>query len=192
MNEPVRREPEDAQSKISGLEAPEQSLLRHSSGGKHDQLIQGIPPEACKSEVIQDQHLKFGEDRIAVMSGMEGDANRGNFVVPQPLLNVRIGSGVTIMDYGTETQLSGRLLGHFCVIEHGQCAPSSFNVDDLVYIEDFFGARHMGHLLGPLWADPAGLAFFDIDGMPREDPGCPYHGHNCIMGQYFSGAYQSR
>lgn len=192
MDSPEPKQCEDPGAQSAELKVSDGDFPHSESTGEYDGLMHVLNSEACQPKIMRQDGLTSSEHRGSQTSDGDADTTRAGFMAHQFLSNIFVGSGVTIMEYGTENHISGRLLGHFCCIERGDPSPNSFSVEDLVYIEDFFGARHMGRLLGPVWAEPARFTFFNIDGMPREDPGCPYHGHNCVMGQYFSGIHQYR
>jgi hypothetical protein len=104
------------------------------------------------------------------------------------LTDVTMGTGVSISDYGSELQMTGRLVGHFETVEYGNPRSTSFHLDDLVYIEDGFGVKHMGYLLGSVVANNELRQDFSSDGMPRLHPGCPHHGLDCVLGKYMAEA----
>jgi hypothetical protein len=143
-------------------------LFEHEIVNSH--MVYAMPPDFSQHQQV-----------------MEVDQNSS-----QVLPGVSIRSGVTIMDYGSDRHLSGRLIGHHRTIAYSEPAPNTFHHKDLVYIEDFFGTRYLGYLLGPVWADPARLAYFNAEGMPLENPGCPHHGRSCVMGQYLSASSQEQ
>jgi hypothetical protein len=107
---------------------------------------------------------------------------------PTLLTDVVMGAGVSISDYGTDLRMTGRLVGHFETVEHGRHTSTSFRLDDLVYIEDGFGAKHMGYLLGSVVANYELRQDFCSNGMPRLHPGCPHHGLDCVLGRYMASA----
>jgi hypothetical protein len=191
MGVPVPREPEISSELHRPHDAiPLASVVPEEHSGMVSTAIdaQIVSPYLLDQEIVSNQIVYMvPPDLTQHAELMEVDPES-----LQVLPGVSICSGVTIMDYGSDRHLSGRLLGHHRTIAYSEPAPDTFKHRDLVYIEDFFGTRYLGYLLGPVWADPARLAHFDAEGMPHEDPGCPHHGRLCVMGQYFSAVNQWR
>jgi hypothetical protein len=103
---------------------------------------------------------------------------------PLPPLPVMIGSAVTVIHYGTDCLMNGRLLGHWLTLELGAPESNIFYGDDLVYIEVSPGLRELGNLYSPMWSYPPNLMNFHLDGLPRLSECCSFHGQDCVVGRY--------
>lgn len=123
-------------------------------------------------------------------SNGSSDTPHEQLVSVLPPLPVMIGSAVTIIHYGTDCPLNGRLLGHFLALERGAPESNIFYGNDLVYIENLQGRRELGNLYSPMWSHSTNPMDFNFNNTVPLSEGCALHGQECVIGQYMVNGAQ--
>jgi len=150
-----------------------------------------FPSGSMKEQRYHDHGTLYGTNLATglVSSTTFSDASSDTLTgsrAEKALPEVYIGGGATISDYGTGNLKIGRLVGHFDTIEYGRNIAPLFHVENLVYIEDGHGHKHMGYLLGDVMETMDHI--YRPDGFTHFHPGCPHHGFDCYVGKQLAAA----